>query len=261
MSRFSPVCLILFSLLPDSDHPLLVAANRDEFYARPAQAAHYWQDTPAIFAGRDSTAGGTWLGVTRSGRFAALTNFSAGDPVRDYPASRGELVANFLNSTAGAKQYVDSLAADHYAGFNLLVFDGQQMYYTNNKGFPNQLIEPGTWGLSNAEFSSTWPKAVDGAQALSALQPATASIPDLLAVLGDTTPPADERIPQRNHLSDMPLATRRSLAARFIAGDDYGTRAMTLIKMNATHTDVYEQQIGPGGVRGSAVFARVVRST
>ena len=134
------MCLILFRFQPDSPQSLVVAANRDEFYARPALAAHYWQDRPGIFAGRDLTAGGSWLGVTRSGRFAALTNFSAGDPVQTYPASRGELVADFLASQVAADAYIQSLEPTRYAGFNLLVYDGKELHYTTNKGFPSEKL-------------------------------------------------------------------------------------------------------------------------
>ena len=253
------MCLILFRYQPGTRYPLIVAANRDEFYARPAKSAHYWPDNPNVFAGRDETAGGTWLGVTRDGRFAALTNFSAGDPARDYPQSRGALVADFLTGTATAADYANSLNAQHYAGFNLLVFDGTSLHYATNKGYPNRSIDAGAWGLSNAELDASWPKSVDGAEALAAANPESASIGELLAVLSDDTPPPDQRLPERPHMSTMPLEQRRALAARFIAGSDYGTRAMTVIKLGATNTEVFEQQIGPGGVRGSAVFARVPR--
>ena len=243
----------------------MVAANRDEFYARPALGAHYWSDNTDIFAGRDLTAGGTWLGTTKSGRFAALTNFSAGDPPRDYPQSRGALVADFLGSAQSAEAYVAGLKGEQYAGFNLLVFDGTTLCYANNKGFDNQVLAPGAYGLSNAELSAAWPKAAEGAAALGDLVNTPGDkhdpdIPALLAVLGDTTPPPDHRLPQRQHLQDAPIETRRALAARFIEGDDYGTRAMSILKFSAAHTDVYEQQVGPHGKLGGAVFARVPRS-
>lgn len=268
--RYATVCLILLSFQPDAPQPLVVAANRDEFYARPALGAHYWSDDSNIFAGRDLTAGGTWLGTTRTGRFAALTNFSAGDPVRDYPASRGALVADFLGSDRNATDYACDLDGERYAGFNLLLFDGSTLCYTNNKGFDNEVLAPGHYGLSNAELRAAWPKALDGATALGSLlenqhdpehaQRHTPDLPSLLAILGDSTPPADQRLPQRQHLQDTPIETQRALAARFIAGTDYGTRAMTVLRFGPRHTDVYEQQIGPEGKRGEAVFARVPRA-
>jgi len=253
------VCLILFSYNPGQPNPLIVAANRDEFYARPAAAAHYWKDAPHVFAGRDETAGGTWLGVTRSGRFAALTNFSAGDPVRDYPASRGELVAEFLRGDASAEAYLSSVQRDRYAGFNLLLYDGTELHCANNKGHPDQRLEAGCHGLSNAELTAPWPKTVDGAQALAALQPESATTAEVLGVLGDATPPPDERLPDNPHLVNADLAYRRRLAAKFIAGDEYGTRAMTVVRIGTDMIDVFEQQVGPGGHYGSAVSARIRR--
>ena len=259
------MCLVLFSFQPDSPQPLIVAANRDEFYARPTKAAHYWEDNPDIFAGRDISAGGTWLGITRSGRFAALTNFSAGDPVRAHPASRGELVSDFLASRAPAGEYLETLSHSQYAGFNLLVFDGEELHYTTNKDFPNQQLAPGTYGLSNVELSTSWPKTADGAAALRAVISKSGyggsggRMSNLLAVLGDANPPVDERLPDRAHLAEMPIETRRAMAARFIKGEDYGTRAMTLVTFNSKHIDVFEQQIAATGVKGAAVFARVPR--
>ena len=257
------MCLILFRFQPDSPQSLVVAANRDEFYARPALAAHYWQDRPGIFAGRDLTAGGSWLGVTRSGRFAALTNFSAGDPVQTYPASRGELVADFLASHVAADAYIKSLEPTRYAGFNLLVYDGKELHYTTNKGFPSEKLSPGTYGLSNAELSADWPKATDGAatlaQTLDTMPAGTATIPGLLQVLTDSTPPADNRLPVLKHTKDLPLERRRALGARFISGEDYGTRAMTVVTISNDRTDVFEQQLGAQGRPGTAIFARLPR--
>ena len=201
--------------------------------------------------------------MTRSGRFAALTNFSAGDPPQNYPASRGELVADFLASQVSADAYVQGIDPNRYAGFNLLVYDGEALHYTTNKGFPSEKLSPGTYGLSNAELSADWPKATDGAAALAqALDttPATAAtIPNLLQVLTDRTPPADDRLPKLRHTQTLPLERRRSLGARFISGEDYGTRAMTLVRISIEHTDVFEQQLGAQGTPGSAIFARLPR--
>lgn len=255
------MCLILFSYQPGTQQPLVVSANRDEFYARPAAAAHYWPDLPHIFAGRDLTAQGTWLGVNKQGRFAAVTNFSAGDPVRDYPATRGDLVAGFLDSDLSSPDYAQSLTPTDYAGYNLLLFDGEQLVYTTNKDFPDQTLPAGTYGLSNAELDASWPKCVDGAERLRAADPTTANLDELLSILADQTPPSDDRIPERSHLTTAPLAERRRLAARFIAGDDYGTRATTVVRVAKATIDVCEQSFLPHGEAGSAVYARINRDT
>ena len=237
----------------------MVAANRDEFYARPAAAAHYWPDRPSIFAGRDLSANGTWLGVSKQGRFAAVTNFSAGDPAQDYPASRGELVAGFLGGQTWADEYAQSLAPADYAGYNLLLFDGQQLIYTTNKGYEDQALAPGCYGLSNAQLDAQWPKCVDGANRLIESEPTQASLDQLLQILADETPPSDDRLPERAHLSDAPIEERRRLAARFIAGDTYGTRATTIVRVSTTTVDVCEQSFLAQGKSGNAVYARINR--
>ena len=263
LAKFNPdpssVCLILFSYQPTTDTPLVVTANRDEFYARPAAAAHYWPDLPHIFAGRDLSAQGTWLGVSKAGRFAAVTNFSAGDPPKDYPASRGELVAGFLSSQLSAADYVRSLAAPDYAGYNLLLFDGEQLLYTTNKDFPDQFLAPGCYGLSNAELGANWPKCIDGTSRLLEANPVHANLDQLLEILADQTPPSDDRIPDRSHLAGAPIEERRRLAARFIASDEYGTRATTVVRISKTTIDVCEQSFERQGKPGSAVFARMKR--
>ena len=140
------MCLILFGYQPETELPLLVAANRDEFHARASAPAAFWQDHPQVLAGRDLVAGGTWLGCTRTGRFAALTNFA--DP-SDPPAinSRGELVSDFLTGRDSAEHYAHHLHGRTYAGFNLLLFDGQQLVYSSNKS-ATQILQPGYYGLS-----------------------------------------------------------------------------------------------------------------
>jgi len=237
----------------------VVAANRDEFYARPAAAAHYWPDSPSIFAGRDLSANGTWLGVSKQGRFAAVTNFSAGDPAHDYPASRGELVAGFLGGQTAADEYARSLTPADYAGYNLLLFDGQQLIYTTNKDFDDQALAPGCYGLSNAQLDAQWPKCVDGANCLIESDPARARLDQLLQILADQTPPSDDRLPQRSHLASAPIEEQRRLAARFIAGDTYGTRATTIVRVSTATVDVCEQSFLVQGEPGNAVYARINR--
>ncbi|MEY5003269.1 MAG: hypothetical protein RL678_1078 [Pseudomonadota bacterium] len=146
------MCLIVFAwkLIPQC--PLVMAANRDEFFSRPAQSADWWSDQPNVFAGRDLEGGGTWLGVNRQGRFAALTNIRNGyEPSRE-KRSRGELVANFLSQDISAQTYLEQVRAngEHYNGFNLILGDEQAMYWVSNGNESDwQAIEPGIYGLSN----------------------------------------------------------------------------------------------------------------
>lgn len=238
------MCLVLFSYQPDTDRPLVVAANRDEFYARPARSAHHWEDAPHVFAGRDLSAGGSWLGVTSSGRFATVTNFAEEVPDELAPASRGVLVERFLKESMAAHAFVHDIHGPDYKGFNLLVYDGDKLAYTSNRGYTEDL-EPGTYGLANAELGATWPKVVTGARALDALGPA-ASTAALIRLLADDTQPPDGALPRRGR----PLELERRVAPCFIRGEEYGTRASTAVIFDtgARCIRFAEQLYLPGGV-------------
>ena len=151
------------------------------------------------------------------------------------------------------------MAPADYAGYNLLLFDGQQLFYTTNKDFPDQILAPGCYGLSNAELGANWPKCVDGTSRLLEANPIQANLDQLLEILADQTPPSDDRLPERSHLTTAPIEERRRLAARFIASDEYGTRATTVVRISTTTIDVCEQSFERQGKLGSAVFARMER--
>ncbi|MEZ5560071.1 MAG: NRDE family protein [Pseudomonadales bacterium] len=244
------MCLVLFAYRPDSEQPLVVAANRDEFYARPAQSAHHWEDHPDLLAGRDLSAGGTWLGVTRSGRFATVTNFAEEGP-SEAPLSRGALTSAFLQSASSAQDFARHLHGLHYRGFNLLLWDGTELVYTSNRGF-TEVLAPGIYGLANAELGASWPKVVSGRAALASVLEPRPSIDALLQVLGDRSVPADDELPRRGR----PLELERRVAPRFIAGEDYGTRASTALIVQRGRIEFAEQLYGPRGVPGErAEFA------
>jgi uncharacterized protein with NRDE domain len=143
------MCLILLAWRPGQPKPLVVAANRDEFHARPAAAAHFWEDRPGILAGRDLEAGGTWMGVSRSGSFAAVTNYRGAHEPRA-AESRGALVARFLEAGGGAASYMAKVNRKAYSGFNLLVCDGEELWWMSNRG-PDEprSLGAGVYGLGN----------------------------------------------------------------------------------------------------------------
>jgi uncharacterized protein with NRDE domain len=246
-----PMCLVLFAFDPASPRPLVVAANRDEFYARPARTAHFWEDRPDLLAGRDLSAGGTWLGVSRSGRFATVTNFAEEGP-SEAPLSRGLLTEGFLSSRVSAHDFAHGLHTAAYRGFNLLLFDGASLVYTSNRGHSEDL-EPGVYGLANAELGATWPKVMRGRAALA--QAAAAPDPDrLLALLADQVIPPDDELPRRGR----PLDLERRVAPCFIAGDDYGTRASTAVIIGRDRVVFAEQEYferGRPGRRSTFEFA------
>ena len=236
------MCLVLFAYRSLPDIPLLVAANRDEFHQRAAASAAWWQDHEAVLAGRDLVAGGTWLGCTKSGRFAALTNMSgADDPTT--PTSRGSLVQNFLIGGDTAESYAKNLDGSPFAGFNLLVFDGQALWLTSNRG-PTQELQPGVYGLSNTVFGTPWPKCVQGAELLAergSRDPQDTAA--LLDIMADASIPPDEALPQRGR----PLEFERRVAPRFILGDEYGTRASTIVRVAADTIHFTEQSYQANG--------------
>ena len=196
-------------------------------------------------------AGGTWLGCSRQGRFAALTNFTQGD-LTPFPKSRGELVHGFLSGSQSVKDYALSIKGDQYAGFNLLLFDGRHLLHTTNVSQPiNRATvhcQPVTMA-GNAELGATWPKCVDGAKRLGALADDNHTNDQLIELLNDQEKPADDRLPNRG----VPIERERHLASCFISDSHYGTRASTVVRVSRQEIYFAEQTYLPEGVMGSKV--------
>jgi uncharacterized protein with NRDE domain len=149
------MCLILLAWRTSKEYPLIVAANRDEFHARPAAPAAFWEDHPEILAGRDLEARGTWMGISRGGKFAAVTNYRGGTEPRA-AQSRGALVTDFLVDRHSVGQYITHVGskADSYSGFNLLVSDGSELWWMSNRDSEPRRLEPGIYGLGNLLLDS-----------------------------------------------------------------------------------------------------------
>ena len=242
------MCLILFAYRLAPGQPLIVAANRDEFYARPSAAAHWWDDAPGppagrgLLAGRDLQAGGTWLGVRANGRFAAVTNFT--DPNQPPPPrSRGALVADFLRGAQTSAGYAAGIQGEQYQGFNLLLWDGRTLACASNRG-TTQMLEPGCYALTNAELGARWPKAVDGAARLRQAVEAGTDLNGLIALLRHDQPPAG------NAGAGQAETAESRATPCFISGDAYGTRASTAVVYSAHGIAVAEQSYGPQGEPG-----------
>ena len=228
------MCLIVFAwkLLPNC--PLLLAANRDEFFARPAEAAQWWQDQPHIYAGRDLQGGGTWLGMDKQGRFAALTNIRNGADKRPNAPSRGALVANYLRGQQDALTYLKQLAenAGQYQGFNLIVGDAEQLFcFSNADDGGIQQLAPGIYGLSNGALNTPWPKVVRAKAQFASLLCQSAPDEAYFDMLSDTSPASDCRLPK----TGVSLEWERLLSSIFIESADYGTRVSTLLRINANN--------------------------
>jgi len=226
------MCLILFSFDPHSERPLTILANRDEFYGRNANQAGFWSDKPEILAGRDLVAGGTWLGINTSGRFAAVTNFR--EPSRFIPdaRSRGELPTDFLSSSESILEYLSRVQehSTEYNGFNLLVYDSQEMgYYSNRSGERPRTLETGVYGLSNGLLDTPWPKVTKGKQALSSAITAGVTEEQLLDILADDHVAADADLPD----TGVGIEKERMLSALCIVSPEYGTRCSTLVRFSS----------------------------
>jgi len=265
------MCLIAWNWQPDSASPLLLLANRDEFYARPSAALHAWPDAPlrdlqagdnhrtegkmpslpGIVAGRDLQAGGTWLGISRSGRMAALTNYRHPALLRSNARSRGELVSGFLQSDHSAGDYLQQLIAraGDYNPFNLLVYDGVQLMGLQSRDARLLNFAAGIGAVSNADFNTPWPKLrqlTSGLQSLLAQGPASDA--QLLALLQDRRPAADADLPD----TGIGLALERVLSATFIATPDYGTRACSVLRYADGRIDFAEHRFDASGASGSS---------
>ena len=245
------MCLIVLAWGASPKTRLAVAANRDEFFARRAAPAAWWADAPDVLAGRDLEGGGTWLGITRRGRFAALTNFrDALAPKKDGAPSRGALAADFLRGDAAAADYVAAVqpGAGRYHGFNLLVSDGAELWsFSNAEGDPVRLGS-GVRGLSNHLLETPWPKVTAARSRFEAALGESNGAEDLerrlLDLLADRTTAPDGALPA----TGLPLDWERALSAAFVQLPGYGTRASTALVVGADGAARFsERTFGEGG--------------
>jgi len=216
------MCLILAAWRAVEGIPLIVAANRDEFHARPAAPARFWNDRPTILAGRDLQAMGTWMGVARNGRFAAVTNYrGAREP--SAPHSRGALVTGFLASTEPAGAYVSGLQKNEYSGFNLLAYDGTEFWWLSNRDGAPRRLEPGIYGLGNLLLDS----------------------PDV--------EPAKARFREAIFPAPALESLFESLAAARITDPVYGTRCSTGLILKESSVRYAERAFAPDGEAGETL--------
>ena len=240
------MCLIACAWRAHPDHELLLAANRDEFHMRPTTAAALWADAPGVAGGRDGLQGGSWLAVSGRRRLAAVTNVRRMEPPDPRAPSRGALVADFVRGDIPAFAHAEALAVDanRYAGFNLLLWDGDALVYLSNR--PTvvlQSLSPGIHAVSNAQLDTPWPKLQRLRRQMAAVCD-TGAAPELLwSSLADTEAVDDAELPDTGVGRD----TERFLAPPFIRGRDYGTRASTLIQVQGPRLQLDERRFGPDG--------------
>lgn len=237
------MCLIVVGWRGHPDYPLVVAANRDEFYARPTADAAPWPDAPAVFGGIDREAGGTWLGICSDGRFAAVTNVREPGMAKG-ERSRGNLTRDFLLGDMAALDYARQIDGGLYSGFNLLVSDGADLVYRSNRDGAPRRLPPGIYGLSNHLLDSPWPKLLSARQGFAAALPALPDETALFALLADDEIVADDALPQ----TGVSLEWERLLSAVFVKSENYGTRASTVAWQRSDGAILlHERRFGPQG--------------
>ena len=236
------MCLIFLAYEQHPDYRLVVAANRDEAYERPTAPAGYWTDHPHILAGRDLEAGGTWMGVSTAGGFAALTNVRSLRAPLARPPSRGELITGFLNHDGEFELYLRQVEqrADAYNGFCLLLYGSRGLHYFSNFHAESfRKLEPGLYGLSNDLLDTPWPKVEEGKRAVGTwLETGDEDVEGLFEIMGRKDRVADEDLPD----TGVDKEFERALSALFIETPSYGTRSTSVVLVGYDGTTVFVER-------------------
>ena len=245
------MCLVLAALRSHPEYPLVLAANRDEFYDRPTAPAQLWDEVPSVLAGRDLKAGGAWLGVDRRGRLAAVTNYRQGERENPAPRSRGLLVSEFLTSDVPTLEYMERVQreAGLYNGFNLIAGGAGGLHYFSNREGRVRHLAPGVYGLSNHLLDTPWPKVSASKRAFNAIL--SGRDPELTTglfqLLSNAYQPSDDLLPSTGVTPEW----ERLLSSAFIASDHYGTRSSTVVLVDRNGGVMFtERGFGPGGKPG-----------
>ena len=244
------MCLILIAYRTSQDRPLIVAANRDEFHSRPTEIASFWQDAPSVFAGRDLEANGTWLGVSRTGRFAAVANWADSYGKARHTLSRGTLPRSFLESEEKTLGFVARINGNQFQGYNLVMFDGETLVYTSNRTGEVRTLGAGIYGVSNSGFRSPDGRAETGRVSLKSVL-RTANRSELIAMLEQGRDrPCEVSPPTRFENEPTP-------STLFLNGKDFGTRACTTVIFGRTQIRFHEQSYGPSGEPNQCVRVNI----
>ncbi|TAE47912.1 MAG: NRDE family protein [Bacteroidetes bacterium] len=236
------MCLINLAWQQHKHFRLIMVANRDEFYDRPAARAGWWEDHPNVLAGRDLKAGGTWMGANRQGYFAAVTNFREAKRTLEQEHSRGELVGRYLTEAPPPGSYLLEIEqkSAFYQGMNFLAGNAEELWYYSNRGGAPCKLESGIYGLSNHLLDTSWAKVVRSKVAFTRLIRDTA-FPDpalLMDVLTSTEGVPDEQLPN----TGIPIELERLLGPMFIRLHHYGTRVTTVLMMDYDNNLIFAER-------------------
>ena len=246
------MCLITFAINCHPDYSLILAGNRDEFYDRPTTYAHYWEDIPHLLAGRDLQGGGTWLGISKTGRLAAVTNYRDPQNMRADARTRGDLTTAFLkDDDLSAREYLSGLheKADEYNGFNLLLFDGEKAFHYSNYEKSINELPAGVYGLSNALLDTPWPKLVRLKKSFEDAFSQQVAHEDLLAILEDSELAADHDLPD----TGIPYEWEKAISSICIQTDNYGTCCSTVVTIDKRGQASFTERSFPVGARENKV--------
>ena len=238
------MCLLLIGINSNPNFKLIIAANRDEFYGRTTWPAHFWVDYPSILAGKDLKAGGTWLGITKTGKIAAITNFREGLKPKDNVPSRGLLTLSFLAGKISGNDYLTAVQknAFDYDGFNLILGSTDALYYFSNKQNLIEKLEDGIYGLSNGLLNSNWPKVVESKDKFRNALKSNFSTNELFEILYDQSLPDEKLLPN----TGIDFQIERVLSSVFIKTEKYGTRCSTVITIdNSDNVRFIERTFNP----------------
>ncbi len=223
------MCLLLLAVQKHPDYKLILAANRDEYYERPTAPAAFWNEAPHLLAGKDLRAGGTWLGITKQGRIAAITNYRDPASIKTNAPSRGRLVSGFLLGQEIPEQFLEKLVEeqDQYNGFNLIIGERDQLYWFSNRADGAHKLSPGIYGISNRLLDTPWPKVTRSKEAMARLisEEKNPSQEALFQMLLDHTVAGDEQLPD----TGVGMEWERILSPIFITSPTYGTRSSTIV--------------------------------
>ena len=241
------MCLIIFAYDVHPSYKLVLAANRDEFYDRPSASADFWKDYPDLLAGRDLKEKGTWLGITRQGKFAAITNYRDPASFMFDAKSRGKLVKDFLGGKNNAEEFIKKISRQDakYNGYNLILQDSGAFYYYSNRGVEKQKITVGIHGLSNHLLNTPWPKVVRGKKLMKeALKSKRAAMEEaLFALLSDRRFPPPEKLPS----TGVDKEWEKVLSPIFIKSPHYGTRSSTVLLIGKNRRVTFIEKNYDGG--------------
>jgi uncharacterized protein with NRDE domain len=242
------MCLIVFSYKTSSDYPFILAGNRDEFYERPTTPVHIWQTDPRIIAGKDEKAGGTWLGFTETGRFAAITNYRDMNNLKEDAPTRGKIVTDFLLSEKYVLTFLKNLKQQShlYNGFNLIAGTFDQLYYLSNQKEEIEKIEPGVHVISNAFLNTPWPKSQWAKERFEEIIDNSGfDDGELFKLLQNTRRYPKDKLPE----TGLPDEMEKAVSSVFIITEEYGTRSSSIIAVdNNSKAGFIEQTYSPGSI-------------